>query len=65
MDAVALGTVQTVLGPVDAGSLGITIPHEHLLIDLGPRFVEPATDEGRALALQPVSLANLRWRSVS
>jgi phosphotriesterase-related protein len=55
------GTVQTVLGPVAPADLGITLPHEHLLCDLGPRFVEPATDEGRALADEPVSLANLAW----
>ena len=49
------------LGPVDPASLGITIPHEHLLIDLGPRFIEPDSEEGRALARQPVSLENLSW----
>jgi phosphotriesterase-related protein len=27
-------SVMTVRGPVDAGALGITLPHEHLLIDL-------------------------------
>jgi phosphotriesterase-related protein len=54
-------SVQTVLGPVDPGDLGITIPHEHLLIDLGPRFIEPETEEGRALARQPVALGNLSW----
>jgi len=55
------GMVQTVLGPVAPDELGITLPHEHLLCDLGPRFVEPATDEGRALARQPVTLDNLGW----
>ena len=54
------GMVQTVLGPVPPEALGVTLPHEHLLCDLGPRFVEPA-DEDRALADQPVTLANLRW----
>jgi predicted metal-dependent phosphotriesterase family hydrolase len=29
-----MSKVMTVLGPVDAGDLGITLPHEHLLIDL-------------------------------
>jgi phosphotriesterase-related protein len=55
------GTVETVLGPVAPGDLGITLPHEHLLCDLGPRFVAPATDEGREIADEPVSLANLAW----
>jgi predicted metal-dependent phosphotriesterase family hydrolase len=27
------GKAQTVLGPVDGGAMGITLPHEHLLID--------------------------------
>jgi phosphotriesterase-related protein len=27
-----MATVETVLGPVDAGELGITLPHEHILI---------------------------------
>jgi phosphotriesterase-related protein len=54
-------TVRTVLGPVAPESLGMTLPHEHLLIDLGPRFVEPMTDEGRVLARQPVALENLAW----
>ena len=26
--------VQSVMGPVEADDLGITLPHEHLLIDL-------------------------------
>src|SRR4051794_34944902 len=55
------GTVETVLGPVAPGDLGITLPHEHLLCDLGPRFVAPATAEGRSIADEPVSLANLAW----
>lgn len=57
----AAGQVQTVLGPVDAASLGVTLPHEHLLIDLRPRFIEPETAEGRALARQAVALENLSW----
>jgi predicted metal-dependent phosphotriesterase family hydrolase len=27
------GTVQTVMGPMDAGSLGVTLAHEHVLLD--------------------------------
>ena len=47
--------------PLAARPSGITIPHEHLLIDLGPRFLEPASEEGRALARAPVTLENLSW----
>ena len=55
------GKAQTVLGPVDGGAMGITLPHEHLLIDFKVMFKEPeaAADKGRALA--PVTMANLGW----
>src|SRR4029450_13667102 len=55
------GKAQTVLGPVAGGVMGITLPHEHLLIDFKVMFKEPeaAADKGRALA--PVSMANLGW----
>ena len=33
------GSVITVLGEVDASSLGVTIAHEHVLVDLTPTFV--------------------------
>ena len=55
------GTVQTVRGPVAAAELGAVLPHEHLLIDLGERFVPPTTQEGRLFADQPVGLDNLAW----
>lgn len=35
------GKVQTVLGPIDASDLGITLGHEHLLIDRSDYFVLP------------------------
>ena len=55
------GKAQTVLGAVDGDAMGITLPHEHLLIDFKVMFKEPdaAADKGRALA--PVSMANLGW----
>ena len=34
MENVPSGQVQTVLGPVDPSTLGITLTHEHLIIDL-------------------------------
>lgn len=58
------GKVQTVLGPIEPEKLGITLPHEHLLIDLtlgGVYFVEPEAMSERALAHQPVSIENLWW----
>ena len=35
------GRVQTVLGIIDADSLGVTLPHEHLLVSKSRRRVEP------------------------
>ena len=34
MTSLPVGKVQTVLGPIDPGSLGVTLTHEHLFIDL-------------------------------
>jgi phosphotriesterase-related protein len=55
------GQAQTVLGPIAGDAMGITLPHEHLLIDFEVMFKEPATGSERGLARQPVSLANLGW----
>jgi phosphotriesterase-related protein len=55
------GQVQTVLGTIAPEAMGVTLPHEHLLIDFKVMFSEPtaASDKGRAW--EPVSLANLGW----
>ncbi len=55
------GQAQTVLGPVAGEALGITLPHEHLLIDFAVMFVEPAAASQKGLAHQSVSLENLGW----
>src|SRR3984893_1054819 len=55
------GQAQTVLGPIAGDAMGITLPHEHLLIDFEVMFREPATGAERGLSRQPVSLANLGW----
>jgi phosphotriesterase-related protein len=55
------GKVQTVLGLVDPESLGITLPHEHLLCDLSSYFIEPTEASRKGLAYQPVTLENLSW----
>ncbi len=55
------GQAQTVLGPIDGPSMGITLPHEHLLIDFAVMFKEPAAGSERGLSRQPVVLANLGW----
>src|SRR6266508_3267673 len=55
------GQTQTVLGAVAPDAIGITLPHEHLLIDFKVMFAAPtaASDKGRAW--EPVSLSNLGW----
>jgi phosphotriesterase-related protein len=55
------GQAQTVLGPIAGEAMGITLPHEHLLIDFEVMFKEPASGAERGLARQPVSLVNLGW----
>jgi len=63
-----VGKAQTVLGPIDADSLGVTLTHEHLIIDFtrivtatAPGFIEPTDPEGKEFAYQPVKLENLYW----
>lgn len=51
--------VQTVLGPVAAEALGVTLMHEHLLLDARPSWQEPSEASRIALAHAPVSPAIL------
>src|SRR5262245_66428062 len=55
------GQIQTVLGPIAADAAGVTLPHEHLLIDFKVMFVEPAAASDKGRAWEPVSLENLGW----
>ena len=55
------GKIQTVLGLIAPDDLGITLPHEHLLLDMQFFFKEPAMASERFMAHQPVSLENLGW----
>jgi phosphotriesterase-related protein len=50
------GRVQTVLGPVDAADLGVTITHEHLLIRCHHLAKPPAEPVNAALYEAPLSL---------
>ena len=56
------GRVQTVLGIIDADSLGVTLPHEHLLVSKSRRRVEPTEAGERGLLHQPITLENLYWK---
>jgi len=55
------GTVQTVLGPVPPDQLGITLAHEHCLIDLTSHFFPPKEASIKKIALEPLSLKNLGY----
>ncbi|MCL5096029.1 MAG: hypothetical protein M1608_00535 [Candidatus Omnitrophica bacterium] len=52
-------TVMTVTGPVDADKLGITLPHEHLFIDLRNQFTEFSDPEKRRVSHEPLQMNNL------
>jgi len=52
----------TVLGPVDLESLGITMPHEHILVDSSKFFfAEPSEASKRKIANEPLKMDNLYW----
>ena len=51
---VASGQVMTVLGPIPAGALGITLPHEHILNDCRCWWHRPSEAERQHLATEPV-----------
>jgi phosphotriesterase-related protein len=55
------GRVQTVLGPVDPATLGVTLTHEHLLIDFRVVYLQPKDAREEALAHAPITIQNLGW----
>ena len=52
-------TVMTVTGPVDTDTLGITLPHEHIFIDIRNQFVDFSDSEAARVGRQKVSLENV------
>ena len=44
------GKVMTVLGPIEPENLGVTLTHEHLLVDLRVWCEEPEEEEKKAAA---------------
>ncbi|MDA1189613.1 MAG: hypothetical protein O2854_08070 [Chloroflexi bacterium] len=50
------GKAQTVLGPIDAADLGITLGHEHLLIDRSEYFVMPDEASKRHYIDKPLTM---------
>jgi len=51
--------VMTILGPIPPSSLGITLVHEHLLIDLTCLWKSPAQDYKKRLIDEPLKMENL------
>jgi phosphotriesterase-related protein len=54
-------TVNTVLGPVHPASLGVVLPHEHVLVDLRRRFVASSIAAEQTLSGAKVDLTTLAW----
>ena len=55
------GKALTVLGLVNPEDLGITLAHEHILLDITALFSEPEEATERRMAYEPVSVENLNW----
>jgi phosphotriesterase-related protein len=52
-------SVLTVNGPVDAGVIGVTAPHEHLYIDLSVFFHEPEENHLKKISHSPITIDKL------
>ena len=57
------GKIQTVLGTIDPGELGVTLGHEHLLVDLSRFPGDPADSIAPEIYDQRVTLENLGYIS--
>ena len=53
------GKIQTVLGPISPDQLGVTLTHEHMLIDLSVLHEPPEDASGKAAFEAPVSMENV------
>jgi len=53
--------VRTVLGDISPDELGITLCHEHLLVDLKRIFTEPDDPDQKEMAYKPVTMETLGW----
>lgn len=52
---------ETVLGPVRGEHLGLTLPHEHLVLNGSAIFAEPAVSSDRGMARAPLGWSTLSW----
>src|SRR5262249_5754649 len=51
-----VGKVQTVLGPISSESLGVTMTHEHVLVDLSPLQKPPVEASKRGVFYAPLTM---------
>lgn len=58
-DFSGLGLAHTVLGPIPAAKLGVTLPHEHLIVSTDCWFQAPTSADGEKFAAAPILLRNL------
>lgn len=56
---VSSGHVMTVLGPLPLAAMGVTLMHEHILLDASGKWVAPCCCSDRLVAEMPVSIENL------
>ncbi len=56
-----IGKIQTVLGPIKPSALGVTLTHEHLLIDLSTLFDPPQEASARAIYHAPLTQETLGY----
>lgn len=55
------GKIQSVLGVIEADTLGNTLFHEHLLSSMASYFEEPAEPEARKKLHEPLTMKNVRY----
>ncbi len=55
------GMAQTVMGPISPDKLGLTDPHEHLLLDFSFAFKPPPEATEYHKAFEPVTEKNIGW----
>ncbi len=56
------GKAQTVMGLVEPDDLGVSLPHEHLIMEhVSANFVKPEDPFGEAMSNKPVCLETLHW----
>ncbi len=59
MEEEFMGRVETVTGAISPNNLGITLPHEHLLVDFRAYVKEPEEDSLKWIVDAPISIENL------